>query len=178
MSKSIKKTVILISLLALFMFGFSFALSPLYNVFCKKTKFNNNVRIISPETLAAPELKKFGRRILIQFITINNNNFDWDFYPFSSSVFVHPGETIKVLFFAKNKTKQTMTVQAIPNYSPVDAAKYFHKIECFCYVQQTLKSGEAANMPVLFQIDPNLPSDIHTITLAYTLFDVTPKASK
>jgi cytochrome c oxidase assembly protein subunit 11 len=178
MSKPIKKTVFIISLLAIFMFGFSFALSPLYNVFCKKTKFNNNVRIILPETVGISASKQVKRQIRIQFITINNNNFAWDFYPFSSQITVHPGEIIKVLFFAKNNTKKTMTVQAIPNYSPVDAVKYFHKIECFCFTQQTLKSGEAVNMPVLFQIDKNLPLDIHTITLAYTLFDVTAREPK
>ena len=71
-----------------------------------------------------------------------------------------------------------MTVQAIPSMTPTEAISHFHKIECFCFRQQTLKGRESREMPLIFQIDKDLPKDIHVITLSYTLFDATPKETK
>ena len=68
-----------------------------------------------------------------------------------------------------------MQVQAIPSMTPTNALAHFHKIECFCFEQQTLKSQESKEMPMIFRIDNALPKEVHVITLAYTLFDTTPK---
>jgi len=76
-----------------------------------------------------------------------------------------------IYFAAKNNSKQPMTVQAIPSVSPGLAARYLKKTECFCFTQQTFNPGQHRDMPVLFHIDPHLPKNINTITLAYTLFD-------
>ncbi|MCB1828078.1 MAG: cytochrome c oxidase assembly protein, partial [Coxiellaceae bacterium] len=89
------------------------------------------------------------------------------------TVRVHPGENKLIAYFAKNTTDETMTVQAIPSVTPGRAAKYLKKTECFCFTQQTMKAHEAMDWPILFHIDNNLPKNIHTITLAYTLFDLT-----
>jgi cytochrome c oxidase assembly protein subunit 11 len=79
---------------------------------------------------------------------------------------------VKILFYAKNNSDHVMTVQAIPSIIPSIAIAHFHKIQCFCFEQQTLKAGESRNMPVVFKVDNTLPRNIHTITLAYTLFGV------
>lgn len=176
MRKTIRKTAAIASIVAVIMFGFSFALVPLYNVFCKATGFNNGVRVALAERLALgsdspPEL---DRSVKVQFIATNNQNMPWDFYPFTTSITVHPGENTKVIFFARNPTNKTMTVQAIPSFAPREAALHFHKIQCFCFNQQTLMPGASKDMPVIFRVDKNLPKDVQTITLAYTLFDVTP----
>ena len=76
-------------------------------------------------------------------------------------------------FFARNPSKKVMVAQAIPSVSPGKAAAYFHKTECFCFNQQQLAGGEAIDMPLKFIVDRDVPRDVNTITLGYTLFDIT-----
>lgn len=169
MRNPIRKTIIFSVFLALGMFGFSFALSPLYNALCKNTAFTNSVRISGAPILS--------REIIVQFIATNNENMPWDFYPDVSTIRLHPEENKKIFFIAKNPTHKTMTVQAIPSFSPLIAGRYFHKIQCFCFNRQTLRAGQEVKMPIVFRIDKDLPPEITTITLAYTLFDVSSKTT-
>ena len=157
---------------ALLMFGFSFAFSPLYSKLCTYTDFYSGIRILSTKT---PDIH---RTIKIEFVTNNNQNLLWDFYPRTANVNVHPNENIKVIFFAKNNTTKKMTAQAIPSFSPAIAAKHFHKTECFCFNQQTLDPGASIDMPLIFHVDEDLPQNIPIISLAYTLFDVTQKTAR
>lgn len=169
MQKSHFKTIFLASMTALGMFGFSFAMSPLYNKLCKSVDFYSGIRTLSTK---APELE---RSIKIEFVTSNNQNLPWIFYPIKTSLTIHPNENIKTVFYAKNTTNKKMTVQAIPSFTPAIAGQHFHKTECFCFRQQTLKPGESISMPLIFHVDEDLPQSISVITLAYTLFDVTGK---
>lgn len=176
MDKSVRTIITFSLLIVMFMFCFSFAMAPLYSAFCKSTGFYSGEKISNlnraPGVGMTPD---YSRLITIQFVTTVNHNFPWSFYPRTTSIDVHPNENTTVLFFAKNNTNKTMTVQAIPSFAPPSTGKYFHKIQCFCFSQQTLKAGESIEMPVVFHVDKKLPNDVHTITLAYTLFDVTPK---
>lgn len=167
MRRAIYKTAAVAAIASMVMFSFSFALAPLYNVFCKVTGFSSSVRI----PLNAPDL---SRTITVQFVATNNQSLNWEFYPGTTSIDVHPEQNTRVVFHAKNNMNKTVTVQAIPSFAPRLSALNFHKIQCFCFNQQTLKAGEAEDMPIVFRIDKKLPSDIHTITLAYTLFEVKP----
>ena len=97
----------------------------------------------------------------------------WEFRAPVESVRVHPGESKRVAFHARNGTDRDMVAQAIPSVTPTSAAKYLQKTECFCFNRQPLQAGETAEMPVVFFVDPELPAAITTITLSYTLFDVT-----
>jgi len=155
------------------MFGFSFALVPLYRVVCKVTGLNGGVNVAEITSVSTPNTAAQQRSIMIQFIAANNENLPWEFYPQKNSLTVHSAQKAEMIFYAKNNAKHSMTIQAIPSFAPQVAARYFHKIECFCFRQQTLNPGETKAMPVIFRIDPALPADIHVITLAYTLFDVT-----
>jgi cytochrome c oxidase assembly protein subunit 11 len=171
----IKKLVIILLSCAVLMFGFGYALVPMYNVLCKQLGLNGKYD-------AVPQAASFTgvdaeRTITVQFVTNNNANLPWKFYPFRRSVDIHPGQNTRIAFYAKNLTSNTMTVRAIPSIAPSIASKYLKKTECFCFAKQTLKSGEAMNMPVLFHVDKDLPKNINTITLAYTLFDVTGEPS-
>jgi cytochrome c oxidase assembly protein subunit 11 len=85
---------------------------------------------------------------------------------------VHPGELKQVVYEIVNTTDRPLTGQAIPSYGPPHAAQYFRKLECFCFAQQTLAPGESRQMPVVFMVDPSLPSEVATITLSYTFFEV------
>ena len=85
---------------------------------------------------------------------------------------VRPGEVTQVVYEVRNTLERPVTGQAVPSYSPQQAALYFGKMECFCFRQQTLAPGEVRRMPVVFVIDPKLPPELNTVTLSYTFFEV------
>ena len=172
MSPRHHKIALLITLFTFVMFTFSFFLAPLYTKFCK-------IAGITTPLTEKDFFKKedASRNMIVEFTTTNNENLPWEFFPEKNSVTAHPNQIMRILFHVKNTTKKNMTVQAIPSFSPVLSSRYFHKIECFCFTQQSLKAGETKEMPVVFRIDSDLPKNIHTITLAYTLFDIKRNAS-
>ncbi|WP_298623805.1 cytochrome c oxidase assembly protein [uncultured Legionella sp.] len=170
--KKQRKLLILLTLLVLGMFAFGFALVPIYNSLCKTLGINGKT---NPEAIAYDASKAkitSDREVLVEFVATNNSGVPWAFYPKTKKIKVHPGEIVKLAFYAENKTDHRMTVQAIPSVTPGIAAKYLKKTECFCFTQQTLNGHEAMNMPLLFHLDTDLPEDVKTITLSYTLFDV------
>lgn len=152
----------------LIMFAFGFALIPLYNVLCKSWGLNG--KFIAEKSTASQSIDK-TRTVLVEFLATNNANLPWSFYPVTHNAQLHPGENILIYYYAKNNSNETMTVQAIPSISPGNAARYLKKTECFCFTRQTFKAGEERKMPVLFHLDQDLPKDIHTVSLSYTLFD-------
>ena len=177
-TKSHRKIFLIAGTVVIIMFGFCFAMVPLYSLLCQATGTNTSVQggmLITPAM--ADVISKgtdMSREITVQFTATNHMGMPWDFYPKVKSIQVHPGEKNKIYFYAKNTTSQDMTVQAIPSMTPPESLGHLHKIECFCFRQQTLKAGESREMPMVFQIDKDLPKDVKVITLAYTLFDATP----
>lgn len=179
--KSHKKVFVIGGIAAAIMFGFCFAMVPLYGMICKATGINTALSTELTTPAAADVISKTAdltREVTVQFTATNHNGMPWDFYPKTKSIVVHPGQKNTVYFFAKNPTEKNMTAQAIPGMTPTDSIEHFHKIECFCFHQQTLKAGESKNMALVFQIDKDLPKEIRVITLAYTLFDATPKETR
>ncbi len=158
-------------LAAVAMFGFGFALVPLYDVFCEVTGLNG-------KTGGRVEAKVFdsmipaGERIVtIEFLANINENLPWEFKPKVTRMQVTPGKMYATSYYAENHSANTMTGQAIPSVTPGVAAKHLLKLECFCFRQQVFKSGEQREMPLQFTVDPKLPPEISTLTLAYTFFD-------
>jgi len=172
MEKDVRKTVAFLVIISFLVFSFCFSLVPIYNSICRTTGWTGKVNL-TPAQQKGSLAPILNRSLTMQFVATNNQDLPWDFYPQKSSIEIHPEENNRMLFYVKNKTQKTMTVQAIPSITPWQAAKHLHKIECFCFTQQTLKAGESLAMPVVFRIDRDIPGDIKTITLAYTLFDVT-----
>ncbi len=173
LEKKQQKLLIILSLIVLGMFAFGFALVPIYNSLCKTLGINGKT---NPEAIAYDASKvtiATEREVLVEFVATNNSGVPWAFYPKTKKIKVHPGEIVKLAFYAENKTDHRMTVQAIPSVTPGIAAKYLKKTECFCFTQQTLNGHEAMNMPLLFHLDTALPANVKTVTLSYTLFDVT-----
>ena len=166
-----KKTVLRLVFAVIGMFGFGFALVPLYDVFCDITGLNGKTQgryeLSQDDALEVDE----QRQVRVQFITHNNESMPWEFKPVVSEVVVHPGVLTSVDFFAKNPTGKTMTAQAVPSLSPSQGVNYFHKTECFCFNQQTLAAQEEVLMPLRFVVDKALPEDLKVLTLSYTLFD-------
>ena len=158
------------------MFAFGFLLVPIYNSLCQTLGINGKTSTKAIAYDAATVKIEKNREVLVEFVATNNGGVPWAFYPKTQKLKVHPGEIAKLAFYAENTTNHRMTVQAIPSVTPGIAAKYLKKTECFCFTQQTLNGHEAMDMPLLFHIDRELPANVKTITLAYTLFDVTDRA--
>lgn len=155
------------------MFAFGFALVPIYKSMCKALGINGKTNSVAVAYDVTTAKVANDRDVLVEFIATNNGGVPWAFHPNVKKLTVHPGEIVKLAFYAENKTNHRMTVQAIPSVTPGIAAKYLKKTECFCFTQQTLNGHEAMNMPLLFHLDTDLPANVKTITLAYALFDVT-----
>ena len=168
-SKVVKKLVLIV----FGMFGFGFALVPLYDVFCVITGLNGKTNGAS--VAYAADGIDTSRIITVQFISRTAQGIPWQFEPMEREVKVHPGEVKFVKFYAKNESNRDIIGQAVPSVSPGLAAAYFQKIECFCFTQQPLKGGEEVEMGLQFYVDPELSEDISTLTLSYTLYDVTGK---
>ncbi len=154
------------------MFVFAvFVMPPLYDVFCEITGIGGTSS--DPYQVETVSAVDETRTVKVQFIATNEATMPWDFEPNLFEVEVHPGESTKVSYFAKNRTPRDMIAQAIPNVVPASATRYFYKTECFCFEQQLLKAGEEAELPLVFIVDRDLPRSINTITLSYSIFDVT-----
>jgi cytochrome c oxidase assembly protein subunit 11 len=150
---------------------FAFALVPLYNVLCSVTGLNGKTDN-SAYTLSKAKVDK-TRVVTVQFVSSVMPGLGWNFYPKQTSVTVYPGQITRVFFEAKNTTSEKVAGQAIPSVTPGKAAAYLKKIECFCFVQQTLEAGEAKEMPLRFFVSPDLPEDVKEMTLSYSFFKAT-----
>ena len=161
---------------AVAMFAFVFVVMvPLYNVLCDALGING--KTTGQAYTSVPAVVDESRTVTIQFVATNNESMPWEFGPSTTAMKVHPGAVNDTVFHARNPMPQAMVAQAIPSVSPARAAEFFHKTECFCFNQQPLDGKTAADMPLQFIIDQDLPRDIKTITLSYTIFDVTEMAS-
>jgi len=150
------------------MFGFGFAMVPLYNVFCDITGINGKTG--GRVAIAATE-PDMDRTVTVEFITSVNQSMPWDFRPEVTSMEVHPGKMYRTMFYARNRTDKTMVGQAIPSVTPGIAALHFKKTECFCFTEQQFSAGEGRDMPVMFMVDRELPEEIGELTLSYTFFE-------
>ena len=170
-AKSLRILIAKLSVGAVAMFLFAmFVLPPLYDVFCEVTGIGGKT---GGRYVATDATIDESRTVRVQFVATNNAEMPWEFGPMVHEVRVHPGQPTPVKFFARNPTEMDMVAQAIPSVSPSNAARHFLKTECFCFNQQPLAAGEAAEMPLVFIVDKDLPKAVNTITLSYTLFDVT-----
>lgn len=155
---------------ALAMFGFGYALVPIYNLFCEITGVGGKTGQIGASAAAESRIDA-GRELTIEFTGHAASGLPWEFRPMQKKLAMHPGETKIASYYVRNKTGEKITGQAIPSVTPNEAALYFKKIECFCFSQQTLKPGEEREMPVRFMVMEKLPKAIGVITLSYTFFN-------
>ena len=162
-----------LSLFAVIMFGFGYAMVPYYKKFCQVTGLNN---LLQPDSVSKNTQVDTSRWVTLEF-DANTHGMPWQFAPVQRSVRVHPGEMTQVDFNIKNEGSTTLVGQAIPSYGPKHGAAFVKKLECFCFKQQVLAAGESRRMPVQFVIDAALPASVTTLTLSYTFFEV-PAADK
>ena len=161
---------------AVLMFGFGYALVPLYKSICEALGINvlslseRQVSGVGKPANGSNTQVDRSRTITIEFDA--NARGPFDFKPAQRSLEVHPGELTTVMYEFRNTQNRTLAAQAIPSYAPKQATAHFNKLECFCFNEYTLAPGESRQWPVAFVIDPKLPKDVHTITLSYTFFEV------
>src|SRR5262245_57655517 len=156
------------------MFGFGYALVPIYKAICNALGIN----VLSVSERGGPVSKQVPtntqvdktRTVTIEFDA--NARGPWDFKPAQRSLQVHPGEVATVMYEFRNVQNRTMAAQAIASFAPMNSGAHFNKLECFCFNEYTLQPGESKQWPVVFYVDARLPKDVTTITLSYTFFEV------
>lgn len=155
---------------AVVMFGFGYALVPIYRQVCEALGIN--VLTQKDGTVAAPANTQVDLARTVTVELDGNAQGPWRFRPTQRSVDVHPGEMATVVYEVVNTQDRTVKAQAIPSYAPQSSMPHFKKVECFCFKEQILKPHEARQMPVVFFIDPKLPREVKNITLSYTFFEI------
>jgi cytochrome c oxidase assembly protein subunit 11 len=159
------------ALIVAFMLGLAFAAVPLYRIFCEASGFNGTTQRAdrAPGAVAG--------QVKVQFDANVHPGLPWRFEPEQVSVNVAPGARTQIFYRSQNLSARAITAQAVYNVSPDTVAKYFKKIQCFCFTEQTLQPGQSVDMPVVFFVDPAIAKDpdtkdIHEITLSYTFYPV------
>ena len=174
---SINRQILLKLLIAsVMMFGFGYALVPMYKALCEVTGINvvtskndYGIRAYSANKVGNTQVD-YSRKVTIEFDS--NSRGPFTFRPVKNYLEVHPGEMTEIVYEVTNNMNRSVDAQAIPSYAPKSAMEIFTKLECFCFQQQTLAPHEMKKMPVMFVIDAGLPADVKTITLSYTFFEL------
>lgn len=153
------------------MTGVGFASVPLYRMFCQVTGFGGTTQ----KADAAPGAT--DRKVKVAFDSNTSSGLPWSFKPDQRANNIAIGERDVAFYTARNTSDRAVTGTATFNVTPLQAGKYFSKIECFCFTEQTLQPGEEIRMPVIYFVDPRLAtdpdtSDIQEITLSYTFYPV------
>ncbi len=153
------------------MIGLAYASVPLYRLFCQVTGYGGTPQVVGEEL----EHKVLKQKIKVRFNADVNRALDWQFKPVQNQVEIHIGEETLAFFHALNRSDENITGTATFNVTPLKAAPYFNKVQCFCFTEQKLAPGESADMPVSFYVDPAIMDDpntqeIKTITLSYTFY--------
>jgi cytochrome c oxidase assembly protein subunit 11 len=168
--------VVKLVIIAVVMFGFGYALVPLYEAFCRITGFGGKTDII--EEAAAMNAVQSDRDIEVTFTSHTNSELPWEFKPITRGMDVKIGQVQEAVFYVKNYSDRPITGMATFNVTPPRAGFHFKKTECFCFTKQLLQSGEEQEMKVRFMLDSDLPEDVHELTLSYTFFDNSKYAGK
>ena len=155
---------------AVAMFGFGYALVPVYRQICDVLGIN--VLTQQDGTVERPANTQVDLTRTITIELDGNSQGPWRFRPTQRSIEVHPGELATVVYEVVNTQGRAVKAQAIPSYAPQSATPHFKKVECFCFREQLMKPNEARQMPVVFFIDPALPKEVKNITLSYTFFEI------
>lgn len=163
-----RRMLVRLAVFAVAMFGFGFAMVPLYRTLCEITGVNKLQQADEPGNTQVDA----SRSLTVELDANVRGALPWNFRPLERTVKVHPGEMTQVTYEIRNDSAMTVTGQAIPSYGPQLAAAHFRKLECFCFTKMELKPGETRRVPVVFVIDPSLPGDVNTVTLSYSFFEV------
>ena len=166
-----KSQLLKICAVPLLMFGFGFALVPLYDIFCDITGLNGKTGRIEVSSLGASQVDT-ARTIEVRFLANTNTGLPWSFKPLVKKMNVHPGQVYEAIYRVRSSSSENTLGQAVPSVSPGVAAQHFNKTECFCFTQQELAGFETRDMPLRFIVGTDISEKIEQITLSYTFFSL------
>ena len=172
--KRTRRTLLLLAGLAVGMFGFGFAMVPLYGLLCQVTGTQSIEQraALAARGQPAASIPAGDRWVTVKFDATVQPDLPWSLEPEERKLRVRPGESYLVNFAAENRSGHEITGQAIPSIAPWQATGFFAKMECFCFTQQTLSGNERKEMPLRFSVSPDLPADINSLTLSYSVMRI------
>ena len=171
----IKSTITKLSLVVVAMYAFSYALVPIYDTFCEITGLNGKTNDVA---YTDNDINKEDRFVKVKFISNVANSAPLYFEPSVTEMTVQVGKPYNTHYVMKNNSSRQLHTTASRSVTPGKYAEYFKKIECFCFNQQTINSGEVKDLGVQFIVDNDLPDNIGDIVLSYTMFDITNNISE
>lgn len=163
-----KTSPLKLALIPVLMFGFGFAMVPLYDVICDITGLNGKTGRIQAAEITDPVDR--SRTIEVRFLANTSSGLPWDFEPLVKKMEIHPGQVYEAMYRVRSTSRDKTLGQAIPSVSPGTAAEHFNKTECFCFTQQALEGYETRDMPLRFVVGRDISDKIEQITLSYTFF--------
>lgn len=163
------KLLVTLSLVACLMFGFGYALVPLYDLFCDVTGFGGRTKTLTAEE-ASTRVVDPNRTVRVQFTSHASSALPWDFSAEVNQAELTPGKIYEFYYVIKNKVDREVTAQSTFNVTPPQAGGHLKKLECFCFTQQTLTANEERRMSVRLMVDTELPDSINELTLGYSFF--------
>jgi cytochrome c oxidase assembly protein subunit 11 len=167
----VNNSALKLAIIPLLMFGFGFALVPLYDVFCDITGLNGKTGRVEASEINIDQVDR-SRTIEVRFLANTNTGLPWSFEPLVKKMEVHPGQIYEAVYRVRSASASKTLGQAVPSVSPGLAAKHFNKTECFCFTQQSLEARETRDMPIRFIVGTDISEDIEQITLSYTFFSL------
>lgn len=165
-----KRIILRLIMVVVLMFGFGYAMVPLYDLLCDITGLNGKTGVTTTQAVNEHGVDQ-SRMVTVEFTGNTAGGLPWDFRPTVNSMKVHPGEVTHATYIARNRSNRPIIGQAIPSVSPGKASQHFNKTECFCFTQQRLEAGEEKEMPITFVVERGLPHDIVRMTLSYAFFE-------
>lgn len=154
---------------AVLFLGFGFAMVPLYDTFCRITGLDGRTGEIDADLARNTQVDR-SRLVTVEFLSHVMPGDTLKLAPEQFKMKVHPGEIVLTKYIVTNESDSVYTGQAVPSVTPVTTAKYFKKIECFCFTPQTFQPGETRVLPVTFVVSPELSDALSTVTLSYTFY--------
>ncbi len=167
-----RRVTFILAVVVLGFFGFGFALVPLYNSFCKLTGLNGKTGGPVEASAVVGMKADRAREVKVGFTSTVMPGLNWRFKPLHNYIVVHPGAVTRTSYLVSNPSNHAETGQAIMSVVPGRAARYFKKLECFCFHQETIKAGESRNMRLVFFVSPHIPKDVRSIIVSYAFFPV------
>jgi cytochrome c oxidase assembly protein subunit 11 len=167
----VNNSALKLAIIPLLMFGFGFALVPLYDVFCDITALNGKTGRVEASEINIDQVDR-SRTIEVRFLANTNAGLPWSFEPLVKKMEVHPGQVYEAVYRVRSASDRKTLGQAVPSVSPGLAAQHFNKTECFCFTQQELEARETRDMPIRFIVGTDISEDIEQITLSYTFFSL------
>jgi cytochrome c oxidase assembly protein subunit 11 len=176
--KNNKRIIVILTSIVICMFAFGFAMVPLYKLFCDVAGIQTVGSNTAVAQSATEQTQAESRFITVKFDTTISSGLPWEFKSTTRKVRVKTGESNDVIFVARNLADESITGQAIPSVVPWQATEYFNKTECFCFQQQVLEPQQSKEMLLRFIVSTNLPEEIDSLTLSYTIMNTDAESAK